>query len=134
MQTINLLSGLTITDTVSIDGYTQPGASRNTLAVGTNANVLVDVQPAQKLHAADFTLAAGSNNSSVSGLAFGTHDGIPGTALSLESNGNRVAGNYIGLNAAGTDSDSLDFALFIDRQSERHWHLRCRRSQCHYYR
>src|SRR5579862_3961970 len=44
VQTISLTGDLTITDTVSIDGYTQPGASRNTLAVGTDANLLIDVK------------------------------------------------------------------------------------------
>ena len=44
VQTISLLSAVTITDTVSIDGYTQPGASRNTQVIGNDANLLIDVQ------------------------------------------------------------------------------------------
>ena len=43
-QKINLLTELPpITDPVVIDGYTQPGASANTLAVGNNAVLRVQV-------------------------------------------------------------------------------------------
>jgi hypothetical protein len=44
VQTIALTSALpTITDAVLIDGYTQPGASANTLAVGNNAVLLIQL-------------------------------------------------------------------------------------------
>ena len=47
VQTISPASALpTITDPVVIDGYTQPGASPNTLAVGDNAVLLIDVSGA----------------------------------------------------------------------------------------
>lgn len=43
VQTITLTSALpTIDETVTIDGYTQPGASPNTLAVGNDAVLLID--------------------------------------------------------------------------------------------
>ena len=47
MQTISPLTALpTITDPVIIDGYTQPGASANTLAVGDNAVLLIELNGA----------------------------------------------------------------------------------------
>ena len=48
VKTINVgATGLgdlsTITEQVTIDGYSQPGASPNTLAKGTNANILIEL-------------------------------------------------------------------------------------------
>jgi hypothetical protein len=44
VHTITLASDLpTITDPVIIDGYTQPGATQNTLAVGENAALRIEV-------------------------------------------------------------------------------------------
>lgn len=44
LQTITLTSNFpAITDSVTIDGYTQPGASPNTEAVGNNAVLRVEV-------------------------------------------------------------------------------------------
>jgi hypothetical protein len=44
VHTIGLLSVLpTITDPVTIDGYTQPAAQANTLAQGSNANLLIEL-------------------------------------------------------------------------------------------
>ena len=44
MQTIKPTSALPIiTEAVIIDGYTQPGASPNTLAKGTNARIMVEL-------------------------------------------------------------------------------------------
>ena len=44
VHTISPASALpTITDPVVIDGYTQPGASPNTLAVGDDAVLLIDL-------------------------------------------------------------------------------------------
>src|SRR2546426_7048242 len=44
VQTISPMSALpNVTDTVTIDGYTQPGSSVNTLNVGDNALLLVEI-------------------------------------------------------------------------------------------
>jgi hypothetical protein len=47
VQTITLLSALpTITEAVIIDGYTQPGSNANTLAVGSDATLLIELNGA----------------------------------------------------------------------------------------
>src|SRR5258705_10650788 len=47
VKTISPSSALpTITEPITIDGYTQPGASANTLAVGTNAVLLIELSGA----------------------------------------------------------------------------------------
>ena len=44
VQTITLLSNLpSIDDPVRVDGYTQPGSTPNTLANGTNAQLMIDI-------------------------------------------------------------------------------------------
>src|SRR5580765_1467198 len=44
VHTISVTSGLpSITDPVTIDGYTQPGSSANTLVAGDNAVLLIEI-------------------------------------------------------------------------------------------
>ena len=43
VKTISTTSGLRITEQVTIDGYTQPGASPNTLEQGTNAKIMIEL-------------------------------------------------------------------------------------------
>ena len=44
VQTITLASALTVTDSVLVDGYTQPGSSPNTDPIASNAVILVAIQ------------------------------------------------------------------------------------------
>lgn len=106
VQTITIQSGLTITDKVTLDGYTQPGAKRNTLAIGNNAVLLIQVQgdPSQR-HAYDLlTLVAGWDQSSVSGLVIG----VAKAAITVNSSGNKITGNFIGVSADGTQLNQAE--------------------------
>ncbi|MGI9106685.1 MAG: FG-GAP-like repeat-containing protein, partial [Pyrinomonadaceae bacterium] len=86
-----------ITDPVVIDGYTQPGAAANTLAVGNNAVLLIELDCANA-GAACLNITAG--NSTVRGLVINR---IGTNGISISTNGgNTIAGNFIGTNAAGT--------------------------------
>jgi CSLREA domain-containing protein len=87
-----------ITDPVTIDGYTQPGARPNTLAVGSSAVLLIELSGSTAGAVNGLTITAG--NSVVRGLVvnrFGQN------GISLEINGgNAIEGNYIGTDVSGT--------------------------------
>jgi CSLREA domain-containing protein len=91
-------TGLTITDSVIIDGYTQPGASPNSLAIGDNAALLIEID---SLNDSLQISGPGASGSSIKGLAindFGTFSGISIT----NSSNNTFAGNFVGLAPDGT--------------------------------
>ncbi|HYP52167.1 MAG TPA: right-handed parallel beta-helix repeat-containing protein, partial [Pyrinomonadaceae bacterium] len=93
VHTISLAAALpSITEAATVDGYTQPGSSPNTLPVGNNAalRIRLDGQP---LHVA-------ASNSTVRGLSF-TNSGI---TLNGASN-TTVEGNFVGLDPAGADGN-----------------------------
>jgi hypothetical protein len=102
LHTINVNSPLPpITNTVVIDGYSQPGASPNTLTVGDNAVPLIELNGAN----AGFDthgLEIRSANSTVRGLIvnrfgfFGIVFSGPGAT------GDHMEGSFIGTNATGT--------------------------------
>ncbi|HAZ47375.1 MAG TPA: hypothetical protein DCZ55_23695 [Cyanobacteria bacterium UBA11371] len=101
-QTINLASALpNITETVVINGYTQSGASKNTLATGNNAilNVVLNGSGAGA-NANGLVLADGADGSTIEGLAI---QGFTGSGITTKSgsDGNIIRGNFIGTNAAG---------------------------------
>ncbi|MDQ1591371.1 MAG: hypothetical protein QOG71_1998, partial [Pyrinomonadaceae bacterium] len=90
-----------ITQPVIVDGYSQPGASANTLATGSDAVLLVQLDGAGAGAAANGLDITGGN-SIVRGLVITRFDGA-GIRLATGSS-NIVAGNYIGTNAAGTSA------------------------------
>ncbi|QDV36082.1 NosD domain-containing protein [Tautonia plasticadhaerens] len=101
VQTIAVATALPdVTDTVLIDAYTQPGASPNTLPEGTDAVILVELTPGPPGDPFDgLTLAAGSDGSTVTGLAVGGF-GSSGI-LVVDSRSNLVVGNFLGTDASG---------------------------------
>jgi hypothetical protein len=102
VRTISPTSGLpNITDPVIIDGYSQPGATPNTLAAGNNAQLLIELDgsksgiPAGDVNGLVITGAAGTT---VRGLVinrFGQAGIYADSAVTIE-------GNFIGTNPAGT--------------------------------
>ena len=96
VQTITPASTLpVITEAVTIDGYTQPGASANTLAVGNNAVLLIEI-------AGGVTdgVTLGASGSTVRGLLINNTGGFG--IRDQSAGGNTFNGNWIGINAAGT--------------------------------
>ena len=100
-----------ITDAVIIDGYTQPGASANTLAVGDNAQLRIQL---------DGSTTAGN------GLAFGPPGGSTVRGLIINnyqvgiflsvgfqngSSNNLIQGNFIGVDATGTTAVATNTAV-----------------------
>jgi hypothetical protein len=126
VQTILPLSQLPIvTHQVVIDGYTQPGSSPNTLAVGDNAVLTIQLDGSLAGGAAGMEITAG--NSEVMGLVVSNFqssgifltgtggDVIEGNFLGTDPTGQHAAGNSVGVaiqcggNRIGTDgSGSTD--------------------------
>src|ERR1051326_1406021 len=110
VHTITPLTVLpTITEAVTIDGYTQPGAAANTLATGDNAAIKIEINGATV--EASQNLLAGLNiaasNCTVRGLAINTfYEQI----LISSGSGNVISGNFIGTNPAGTTIPGSGFA------------------------
>ena len=101
VQTIRPTSPLpTITDPVVIDGYTQPGATVNTLTLGDNANLLIELNGESTGSGSGLAFTAG--NSTVRGLVINRffQDGI-----NLNSNsGYVIEGNFLGTDPTGSNS------------------------------
>src|SRR6478672_2607151 len=75
-----------ITDPVTIDGYTQPGASPNTQASGSNAVLLIQLSGAQVPTPFPAGLAITAGNSTVQGLII-NHFTQSGDGIFLGTNG-----------------------------------------------
>ena len=104
----------TITDPVVIDGYTQPGSSANTMAIGDNSVHLIELNGNSAVCGA---LVITAGNSTVRGVVINRFNGNCGnTAILLQTGGgNLVEGCFLGLNAAGTAaSTNRDFGVRIE--------------------
>src|SRR4029077_11310944 len=97
----------TITDAVLIDGYTQTGSSVNTLSVGDNAVLTIELDGTGAGSANGLWLGAGSDGSTIRGLVINRFslDGIQ-----IDSTGNVIVGNWIGTDSTG----ALDFGNGVD--------------------
>jgi Domain of unknown function (DUF4347)/Bacterial Ig-like domain/Beta-propeller repeat len=107
VQTINLASALpNITDAVVINGYSQSGASQNTLATGNNAVLNIVLNGSSAGAGVDgLVLADGADGSTIEGLVI---QGFSSNGIYLQNNsdGNIIRGNFIGINAAGNAAAS----------------------------
>jgi CSLREA domain-containing protein len=109
VKTIRPASKLpTITEAVTVDGYTQPGSSPNTLSQGTNSVLKVRL---------DGTNSGGleiqANNVVVRGLVI---NDSRGSGVSVRSGtGSRIEGNFLGTDATGTlDRGNFAFGAQVD--------------------
>lgn len=85
-----------ITGPTIIDGYTQPGAAPNTLAVGNDAVLLVELDGSLAGLADGLQLTGGA--STIRGLVINRFESA---GIRVHSDDNQIAGNFIGTNAAG---------------------------------
>jgi hypothetical protein len=87
----------TITEQVSINGYTQPGSSPNTKAVGNDAVLKIELAGnGQTGTALDISNSSGSV---IKGLAINRFGG--GISIEGDSGENRIEGNFIGTDPTG---------------------------------
>ena len=112
VRTISPASQLpTITGPVTIDGYTQPGASPNTLAVGNNAVLLIELSGASAGSGA-IGLYVTTGPLTVRGLVINRFTGS-GIRLDSVPGGSTIEGNFIGTDAAGTTGLGNQIGIFL---------------------
>lgn len=86
----------TITGPVIIDGYTQPGSAANTLVVGNDATLLIEINGIGL--SGDLFVINGGGGSTVRGLVV---IGVPAQSFNIQgSSANTLAGNFLGTNPA----------------------------------
>jgi len=89
-----------IIEELIIDGYSQPGANVNTLAMGNNAKLLIELsglsRPANHYFGA---IPLYANNSTIKGLVINGFDF--GRGIVAAGYGNVIQGNFIGTNVTG---------------------------------
>jgi hypothetical protein len=116
VKTISPLSPLpAITEAVTIDGYTRPGAMANTLDSGNNAQLLVELDGSLAGSGAKgLTITAG--NSTVRGLVINRFD----VGIRISGTGqNVIAGNFIGTDAGGVaDLGNRSHGISIEHSAE----------------
>lgn len=104
-----------ITSPVTIDGYSQPLSSANSLPVGDNAKLLIELDATNISPAFRFE-GAGSGSSIVKGLAI-THLASVGILIADGSSNNAISGNFIGVNVAGTAASIISSSSAVSVQS-----------------
>jgi CSLREA domain-containing protein len=87
-----------ITGRVTINGYSQPNTSINTLAVGNNATLRI-ILDGVNVPGFEEGLDLDASNSVIRGLVI---QRFPGTAINVDGSGNSIRGNIIGTNPGGT--------------------------------
>jgi CSLREA domain-containing protein len=109
-----------ITRTVTIDGYTQPGARVNNLADASNAIILIELDGSQAGNASGLVFR-NHENSVVKGLAVGNFDtNSASIGIHLDGFGHQVIGNFIGTDATGTVArpNAVGVRVGLDGQSQ----------------
>jgi len=89
-----------ITDPLTIDGYTQPGSSVNTMVVGDNAILRIQLTGSSSVNG----LVVTGGNSTIRGLVINGFGGVTfsDAGVTLRSDNNVVEGCFIGVDPTGT--------------------------------
>ena len=106
-----------ITEQVTIDGYTQPGARANTLAQGTDALLLIELDGSNitaEGSGVGLDLAAGG--STVRGLVVNNFN-LAGLRSQGSAGGNAIEGNFVGTNPDGNEPSANAAGIVLDDSS-----------------
>jgi len=123
VHTIDLSStGLALGQSITIDGYTQPGASPNTLSVGDNAVILIQLDGGGPFFSNSGGLGIYGGNCIVRGLSITGFSGPTadyaaisiGSAIPEGGSQNRIEGNFIGLEPDGVTLNGNDYGIYFD--------------------
>jgi hypothetical protein len=87
-----------ITKPLTINGYSQTGASTNTLANGDNAVILIELNGTGAGSATGLVLGPTTGGSTIRGLVVNR---FANDAIVIHSDGNSILGNFIGVDPAG---------------------------------
>lgn len=90
-----------INESVNIDGYTESGASRNTLSSGSDAKLKIEIRGPGATVESRNGLVISSGNATVQGLVI---DGFDTAITTVGSGGNHIVGNFIGTDVTGTSA------------------------------
>src|SRR5215471_10788068 len=101
-----------ITDPVLIDGYSQPGASANTLAIGDDAVILIKIDVGAFNPA--IPLDPGSGGSTIRGLSIA---GTTGPLVLIVSPNDVLTGNFIGVDPDGSTVVGVNLGIEINSQN-----------------
>ena len=117
VKTISPASELPIIEeAVTINGYTQRGASENTLEEGNDAVLKVELDGTNAESASGLRIDAA--DSTIKGLVINRFSGSGISINGAGNDGNRIEGNFIGTNVAGTaDQGNNSTGVSIGDQS-----------------
>lgn len=98
--------GFVITDTVTIDGFTQPGSTANTLPLGNNAvqNVEIRGQNVIQAFSSGFVIQPGAEGTIIQGLSItGWTGGLSGNGIGIQvlADDVTIRGNRVGIDPFG---------------------------------
>jgi hypothetical protein len=100
-----------ITETVTIDGYTQPGTSVNTASAGTNARLLIQLSgDRDRLPPGQFGLRIQAPNTVVRGLVINRFY----YGIYIEADGVRVLGCFLGTDATATQRRANAWGIYVN--------------------
>ena len=112
--------------TVTIDGYTQPGASPNTLTGGDNAKILIQIDGSSATVAGGVGIFATDSGSVYRGLDFtgwnnpniSTGGSKGGAGMIPQGVGDLIEGNYFGTDPTGKIADANYIGIFVQNGPE----------------
>ena len=103
-----------ITEAVVIDGYTQQLAQPNTLTVGDNASIQIELNGNSCDGVCSQALLISSGGSTIKGLAI---HGNFNNGIEVNGTGSTIVGNFFGLKADGTPSGVIASGVYLNNSS-----------------